>query len=319
MTQTPVLLEKDPNNPKAQYVRRSYLSYSSLMSFARCPRRYFYQKSGLAPYDEGPALSYGTAMHKAVDIAVTEGLDAAMAAFESLWDEGLADEKRNLKRAKAQIGHYLHTHQGGRSIYKILPAPDVGLPPDPERSKFEIPFVVDVGLPVPIAGYIDGWGTHRDTGEFWAREFKTTSRLTAQLLDGLELNPQILTYALILQTVTARPIRGVMWEAMLIDKTKVDNITHPIPIEEHQLAHALTWLKWQGSMLLECEERQEFPKNFAGCSPYPMFYTPGFTCDFHNLCRVPNWRQLEDMFQVKPDHRPVDLTIGLTNGPRSSS
>lgn len=304
-----------PTHPSFPYVKREYLSYSTLLSFVRCPRKYFYQKSGLFPPGEPTALQYGTAMHKAVDLVITEGIDSAMKAFAELWDDRLADDKRSLARARSQLSHFLHTHSGGRAIYKPLPPPEQTIELDSETSPFEIPFVIDIGLPIPLAGRLDGWGQHRDTGKFWAREFKTTSRLTGSLLDSLELNPQILSYALIAQTVTGRPIEGVMFEAMLIDKNKVDNMTHPVSIQPHMLDGVLVWLQYWGSLLLACEAKGEFPQNFAGCSAYPMFYMPGSQCEYHNLCRVADWRMLADLYEHHEDHKLITLSVGQTNAP----
>lgn len=304
-----------PTHESFPYVKREYLSYSTLMSFVRCPRKYFYSKCGVTSPGEPTALQYGTAMHMAVDIAITEGLEPAMAAFARLWDDSLKDDKRSLARARSQLQHFIHTHSGDRAIYKPLRPPSQTIELDSETSPFEIPFVIDIGLPIPLAGRLDGWGVHRDTGKFWAREFKTTSRLTGSLLDSLELNPQILSYALIARTVTGRAIEGVMFEAMLIDKNKVDNITHPISIQPHMLDDVLVWLQYWGSLLLACEAKGEFPKNFAGCSAYPQFYMPGSTCEYHNLCRVADWRMLADMYEHHEDHRLIPLTVGTTNAP----
>lgn len=292
------------------YHKREYLSLSTLLTFIRCPRRYFYQKSGIVTHDEPSALVYGTAMHKAVGVATTEGLDSAIAAFESVWDESLADNKRSLRRARAQLAHFVHMHSGGRSLYTMLDPPPSDVVLDEETSRYEIPFVIDVGLDIPIAGRLDGWCRHRDTGEYWVYEFKTTSRLTGSMFESLELNPQILAYTLVVRTLTQQPVRGVMFEAMLIDPSKVDSITHPVLVQDHHLEDISLWLRYWGELLLACERRGEFPKNFAGCSAYPMFYQTGSKCEYDNLCRVPRWQDMVQYYDVRPDHKLIDLTVG---------
>ncbi len=293
------------------YKKREYLSYSTLLSFARCPRKYFYTKCGIYPAEESNALAYGTAMHKAVDEGIRNGLDAAMAAFESMWDDSHADPKRSLDRARAQISHYLFNFQKGRSLYVPLDPPEGAIKVDDQTSPYEIPFVIDIGLPIPLTGRLDGWCMHRDTGEYWGREFKTTSVLSTAMFDSLDMNPQLLTYALILRTLTSKSIRGIMFDAMLIDKSKVDCITHPVLIQDHHVDDILLWLRYHGELLLACEERGEFPKNFAGCNSYPFFYKPGSLCEYSNLCRVPDWRNMLPYYTIKEDHKLVDLTTSV--------
>ncbi len=303
-------------NPKVEYRKREYLSYSTLLSFARCPRRYMYQKMGVYPREEAPALSYGTAMHKAIDVAVTSGLDAAMKAFDSVWEERLADSKRSRARAREQLAHFIFAHAGSRSIYTRLEAPkhlnlsgNEGIKLDETTSPLEIPFAIDIGLPVPLMGRLDGWCRHRDTGELWGFEFKTTSRLSGGMFDCLELNPQVLTYALVLKALTGEKIRGIMYEAMLIDPKKVDSMTHPVLVSDHHVDSILVWLRYYGAMLLACEERMEFPQNFSGCSSYPHFYIPGSHCEYENLCRVPDFNFMLDYYEIRPEHSMVKMTV----------
>lgn len=298
-----------------EYKKREYLSYSTLLSFARCPRKYFYQKSGIFPQEEPTALLYGTAMHKAVDVGLREGLEAGVTAFLSVWDETFADDKRNTVRAKAQLSHFIHTHDKGRSIFNLLPPPEGTVQVDDATSPYEIPFAIDIGLPIPLTGRLDGWGVHRDTGEFWGREFKTMSRMGGGVMECLNLNPQLLTYALVLKTLTGKKISGIMFEAMLIDAKKVDNETHPIYIQDHMLDDILQWLRYHGELLLACEARGVFPKNFAGCSAYPMFYMPASKCEYTNLCTVPDYKDMVSYYSIRQD--PVPLTIRKTDASQS--
>lgn len=307
------------------YHPRKYISYSTLISFIRCPRSYFYNKCGVTPKAEPTALVYGSAMHKAVPYLFTDGgLDAAVTAFKSVWDDSLADPKHSTTRAIAQLGHFLYTHSGPKGFYKLIPPPannHITLADD--VNEFEIPFVIDVGLPVPIFGRIDGWARD-NTGKLWAWEFKTASYLTSALTDSLEFNPQVLTYALVCSTYTQEKVHGVIFEAMLKNDKKVDNLAQPVPVQDHLLKDITTWLKYWGSLLLACEERllnqadkldpaNSFPKNFAGCTSYPLFYKTGSPCDYMSLCRQPDWKSLLAYYDIRPEHTPLDLTIGATD------
>lgn len=136
---------------------REYLSLSTLMNFVRCPRKYFYSKCGITSDATPTALIYGTAMHRAVSVAVMEGFEPAYAAFCSVWDESLADEKRSLKRAHNQLEYFALTHKDNKSLYRFLPPPPSPVELSDDVSPWEIPFVLDIGLPVPLAGRLDGW------------------------------------------------------------------------------------------------------------------------------------------------------------------
>jgi hypothetical protein len=310
------------------------------MSFIRCPRKYFYEKCGVTSKDEATALVYGSAMHKAVPHLFTKGgIEAAIPAFQSVWDESLTDSKHSTQRAIAQLSHFAHTHTTDRSLYWLeQPPPNPGITLADDVNDFEIPFVLDVGLRVPIAGRIDGWCRHQD-GSLWAWELKTSGRLTSSMFDSLEFNPQLLTYALVCSTFTKEKIRGVMFEVILKDAKKVDNMSHPVPVQDHHLQDIALWLRYWGELLLACEDRCEdirlrneqagsdlrstvgggmediakaFPKNFAGCSAYPLFYQTGSVCDFVSLCRTPEWKSLLEYYDIKPEHNLIELTRGAT-------
>lgn len=292
---------------------REHLSLSTLLSFARCPRRFFYQKCGLVDKRPAPALSYGVAMHLAFPIAMIDGLDAAVEAFKSVWDESIADDKRNLSHAIASLQHFVFTHQAGKAIYGFVKPPVGDMTLDTETSEWEVPFAIDIGLPVPLVGRIDGLVKHRDTGDLWGLEFKTMGRMTGYTMEAFEMHPQLLTYTLALKTVTEQPIVGFMVEAMLVDKKKVDGMTHLVHIMDHHVDDIYQWLHTLGASLLAMEEQSmalakagedpagPFIKDFSGCTAYPSFWIPSFRCDFTNLCRPPDWRQAVCLYDVSTE------------------
>lgn len=309
-----------------QLSKRKYLAVTSLMDFVRCPRRYFFKKSGLVPHTPAPALLYGTAIHKAAPEGVMHGIEAGIIAFDSVWDEEIADDKRNRARALKQLAHFVFTHTQGRSLY-TFDAPPEGCRHDELTSPLEIAGFVDIGLPVPLYVRMDGWVTHRDTGRKWGWELKTVSNWPPgswnKVGENLEFHPQVLTYTMCLRTLTNIHIEGIMTEAILIDKAKVDNMTHPILVPDHLVEDIHRWLTYWGSLLLGCEERaleagdwvkgvEFFIKNFTGCTPYAHYYTPSYLCDFSNLCRLKDFTQLLDIYDIKPDHQDklTELTIG---------
>jgi hypothetical protein len=299
------------------YTKREYLSVSTLVEFDRCPRRYFYRKYGLQPPDDYPQLTYGTAMHKAVPVALeTENLSEALKAFCSVWNpvveenpEWATDPTHNIFAAQKSLKHFIFSRGSGKCLYKLIRPPEGSLVSEESESEFECPWTVDVELPVPLAGRFDSFCRHRDTNKLWIYEFKTTSRLTSSFFDAHEMSPQNLVYTLIGQTLQGEPVEGVMVEGMLKHKTKVENMTQPIPVQDHHLYDALEWIQRTGQRLLDMEAKMEdlhdatpFYKNFCGCTPYIHYYMSGYRCEYADLCRVPDWATLKSLYREVPDH-----------------
>lgn len=311
-----VLLRTDHNAPpptrrevieqeEPVYQKREHLSVSTLQHFAKCPRLYFYEKSGIFPKEPAPALSYGIAMHKAFPVVLIEGFAAGYEAFKSVWDESLADKKRNLVCAKRSLQHFEFVHKDKKSLFTLVEPPKGDLELEDDTSPFEVPYAIDIGLPIPLVGRIDGLVRHRDTGELWGLEFKTTSRLTSNFGAAFEMNTQLLSYALVLNMLVDEKITGMMVEGMLVSPTKVDGITHLEYIQQHHLNDILLWLQITGQSLLACEEAmteddpgESFPKDFTGCTAYTNFYIPTFRCSYTNLCRAGKWEHAVRLYDV---------------------
>lgn len=313
------------------YKKRKYLSVSTLVSFARCPRKYFYEKSGLRSHGVQLAPEYGKCMHEGVPVALeTEDLGQAMDAFLGGWVEieeeleqlgAMSDAKHNRKCAERSLQHFIFTHSGHKSIYKLVDPPEGALPLDNKTSRYEVPWAIDIGLRLPLAGRMDSFCVHRDTGEPWVWELKTASRLGTNFFDAHEMYIQNLTYSLVGQTLNV-PVAGVIVEGMLKDKNKVDNQCQMIPVQQHHLEDVLGWLQRTGRALLNAEDlfilktmkeagkpESAFPKDFTGCTPYTHFYMPWFRCNYADLCRVPDYRSLTDLYRVVPDHDFLQMTV----------
>jgi hypothetical protein len=110
----------------------------------------------------------------------------------------------------------------------------------------------------------------------------------------------------------------VMVEGMLIDAKKLENMCHPIYVQDHYLDKIHKWLRYYGGLLLACEESEKtseipgdaFPQNFSGCNSYHHYYMPGWACDYSTLCRTEDWRNLASMYTVKEEeHRFVNLSV----------
>lgn len=318
-----------------EYVRRKYLSVSTLVRYARCKRLYFYEKSGLRQDGLALAPEWGSCMHEAVPVALeTSDITTSMNAFLKGWEEieeqieeqGFDPKKHNRDTARRALTHFIFTHKDHKSIYKLVDPPDGGLdvPIEAKTSKYEIPWALDIGLRVPLVGRLDGMCRHRDTGGSWVWELKTGSRIDGRFFDAHEMYIQNLTYTLVSQTVLEEPAEGVMLEGLLCNGKNVHNETQMIPVMQHHLEDVLKWLQRTGQSLLDAEDayaarlqgkgslekpEDAFPKDFTGCTPYSHFYMPGYRCSFADLCRVPDWRALTDLYKVVPDHDFLQVTV----------
>jgi hypothetical protein len=310
-----------PGKPEIKYLTREWFDISTLTSVRRCPRKDFYTHGlGLRKPGLPTAMDYGTGVHKALPelIGMADQKNAvgkAMQAFLSVWTnehEAALDDKRNTHRAMETFAEFSRTHFGRNSIYEILPPPDRRLVTTKDHvNDYEIPFGIDIGLPIPLVGRIDAMVRHRDTREIWALEWKTTAQGGAWFLGNFDLNPQVVGYCHALREMGV-DCKGTMVEYILSAKVKSESGMKPIHVAEHMCRAFVTECRFWGQFLLEMESKiieavnegrpirdDVVPRWFTGCAPYSMFGQPGFQCDYVKLCQVDNWESLTDLYSLK--------------------
>jgi len=284
------------------YVPKEHLSPSSICNFARCPRRFFYANGcNLCSKSESPALLFGEAIHNGLPWAYRGDLNKAFEAFSSIWNEDIADDKRNKTRARAMFQHFSQTVP--RDLFKIMPP--LGLKHE-RVSQDETIFAVDIGAHLPFAGRLDAIVKHRDTGNLWALEYKTSSQLGSMFMSGFDLNPQLLSYALALHTMVnpseSSKVEGAVLIGLLVAKKSVNTVTLPIKIREHILEEFVQWLRLKAEELKACEDSEFFPKNPSMCTPYSCFGSPGLVCDYQMLCLADDWTKLKEFYSERAPH-----------------
>src|SRR4051812_36565778 len=99
------------------YKKREYLTITELDTFARCPRKYFYQAGcGLRPVpvdgqSGSQALFFGTCIHRAIGAYFARyDFNEAVSSFEKDWGELLGDDKRNPQTAKMMLLSFAQQH-----------------------------------------------------------------------------------------------------------------------------------------------------------------------------------------------------------------
>jgi hypothetical protein len=264
-----------------------------------------------------------------------ETLRAAYDRFMIVWEhrDQAMDEKRNSVNAKWILVNFLTTHRPGMSLYEILTPPPSAIQTDePNVSDYEVRFAVDIGLPIPLVGRIDGIARHRDTKKLVALELKTCSQMSDLLFSGFRLNPQVLGYALALRTIgqslTDYYQLGTLDETFVdfihvpkplkTKSTVYDSRIIPVQIQDHHLVDFLEWARYHGARWLEMEKNKSFPKFFSGCHPYPMFGSLGYPCEYMNLCSVPDWTTMKDFYAVL-DYNPYKLSAEVVKEPEHLS
>ena len=291
------------------YKKRAHLSISSLNAFARCPRKFFYNTVGLQPPMPASALIFGEAIHAALPLAITSSVDEAMKAFTGIWDPSVSDEKRNVQRAQAMIEDFAFAHLDGKSIYNLIEPPS-NCPRIADRvSPFEVPFAVDIGLPIPLVGRFDALAKHRDTGELYCVEWKTSSEISTRFFSCFEINSQILGYTMAAKAL-GLDVQGCIVEAIRVSKVNCETLSNLYQHQDHQIESFITWARWCGTQILACEKQGEFPKDISACNPYPQFGMPGYTCGFQNLCTAQNWTALMGMYEM--NDRPPFVLVDET-------
>lgn len=247
-------------------------------------------------------MTFGEALHAALPkLLVTKDISLAMAEFSKVWKDGDSheDRKRNTERAMVMMEEVLEKFHDDRGIFRLLEPPEGAVKIDETTSEYEIPFAIDIGLPVPLVGKIDSWAKHRDTGELWAVEYKTTSDVPTTFIRNMEINPQTIGYCLVLKSMVDKPVVGTYVVALQTAIRKTESLFQPILVQDHELQAFVHWAQFYGSMLLECERRQEFPKNLSACTPYPQYGQGGFMCDFSMLCKAEDWTDVKQFYQIR--------------------
>lgn len=299
------------------YKKREYLTITELDTFARCPRAYFY-KAGCGfravPVDGqsgSQAMFFGTCIHKAIGAYFSRfELDDAFKVFAADWGDTLGDEKRNGDTARMMLASFASKHPKGGGLYTPLPPPQsiVEIDKGDKISDWEIPFAIDIGLPIPLMGRMDGWCRSNITGEIFLNEYKTSYEISKRFFDGFRRSPQVIGYTLAARTGALPDVRGCYVEALKSAKTSWDTQILPVDVPDFEIERFVKWAQILGNQILECEERGDWPQFPTGCHPYSQFGIVGYLCEYDALCSVPEWQTMKQFYNVDR-HIPYILKV----------
>ena len=281
------------------------------LAVSQCPRKAFYIRCGLksyAPEDTPIPMFFGTSMHGGIPLSGQGYVDAAMEAFLEVWGDREGDERgRTPLRARKMFEDYAKHMSTG--LYRLVkPPPSTAEHSDRDRSPFEFVFSLDIGLPIPVVGYIDAIMEQTTTGQRFPVDYKTSSIISGLLLEAFTGSPQPTTY------VMASQMNGIdcdhcLYQLLRTSKTKVETMSHPVPVTPVHLQDLIAWYYVQWENIQMCESLSRWPKNRAACTPQPQFGCSWYRCDYWELCERENWEDAVDMYHVHPEHRFISPSI----------
>ena len=287
------------------YHKKEWASPSAFCTLATCPRKYFY-KTGcrLCSQVKPPALLFGAGIHHGIPHCYRGDIDSAMIDFMKDWGSTPEGPTRSAVRARLMFQSFIAQHIPGMSVYTLIKPPST-IEIDDRISDNEVPFAIDLGLPVPVVGRLDAVCQHRDTNDVWGLEYKTSSEMGTRFISAFNMSPQVHTYTLALRSLGVEA-RGTFVEGLLVAKASTNCVCFPIYLNKAVEEGLIKWYQHHYALLKHYEESGNFPQNFAACNTYSSHGSPGYPCEYESLCSVDDWTTMKDMFFVADD-RPFTI------------
>jgi hypothetical protein len=259
------------------------------------------------------APDYGTAIHKAVPHCYTgdsDDLTVAKHEFAKCWEAfgyGEGDKKRNTNTAYLSLDNFWDTHNPQNCPYEIIKFP-FQAPTGATVHDDEVPFAVDIGGPLVLAGRIDApirWKTNQTV---WALDYKTAGEISARYFDGFHFCPQACGYTIGLSHLMPdQKVSGMVVEAIRVSASNIESQLNMVFCAEHQLKDFIEFTNNKADEILCCNSSGSWPKHPTGCGPYQMFYQPGRYCEYRKLCDLPNWRDGTQFYEKTEPYHPFEL------------
>jgi hypothetical protein len=263
------------------------------------------------------AVDYGTDMHKAFPYCYREDIDCvdeASRAFEESWDErihGEEDKKRNKHRARASLAEFHRVHKPSVCPYTFLPlANEIKADTADIVSPNELPFVVDIGADLPLAGRMDAVVTMKRNGDIWALDYKTASEISARYFANFENACATVGYTLAAKTILsseADKIQGLIIEAVRVSPKNDESQAYHAFVNAQQIKLFIEHAKHVAKEIIKSNETGNWRQNVSACSPYSMFGQPGRFCDFKDLCLIGDWKEMVKFYKRSEPFHPFKL------------
>lgn len=287
----------------------SFMDASRFSVIARCEARFVFKC--LYGFEHPDAsmipLDYGSVMHLVLPHMYSGETKRAIEVFNEEWaryDYGEEDPKRNTALSIARIMDFVSSHSPERCAYDILHFDFA--PPSKLISENEIPFLIDIGAIYPFCGRIDEGVYHKLLKAKFAYDFKTSSEISARYFDGFWFSNQAVGYTLALSQLSGEKIDGIIYEAMRISKTNIENQMGFVYVSDTNIR------KWTEEAKLTCarieaaNEAGVWRQENSNCSSYAGFGFPCRTCEYKLLCDSPNWEDSVRFYRKRKPFDPLD-------------
>lgn len=171
--------------------------FTAVDTFQTCRKKYYWRMvRHLESKKVSAPLLFGNAMHSALDVYYTDGLEKAIVRFRETFVDIEGEEKRTVENGIKALEWYAKVY--ANEPFTVLTKPEVG-------------FVITIGDIL--------WGGRMDLpvewdGQLWIMEHKTTSRLDANFFKQFQLDKQITSYVIGAEEYLGRTCAGCLVNAI---------------------------------------------------------------------------------------------------------
>jgi len=259
------------------------------------------------PEEDRIKLDYGTVMHRVLPKMYSGDATEAIKLFDSLWAKfpyGETDSKRNTILSHSRIVNFVSNHSDHNRQYDILHF-DFSSPTE-LISENEVPFLIDIGVRLPLAGRIDAIIKLSSTGRKFAYDFKTSSEISPRYFDAFWFSPQALAYTIATKQITGEVIDGLAVEAMRISEKNFENQIGFAYVTDVEINNFLSEIS---NICVEMETANKlgvYSQRFAMCSSYPGFGIPCGLCEYRLLCSAQDWEPLVRFYKKEKAFDPLN-------------
>ena len=264
--------------------------YTSMSTFQSCPKKYYYRMiKHLVPKTVAPALSFGKAMHSALEVYYIfvnlgyekpRAMENGITAFYNEYEDTIGEDRRTLANGEKLLLGYLEVYLN--EPFKVL-ATEVGfaVPIEYKNAEGEDRSFILVGRLDALVSW---------NGPLYVLETKSTAQLGAGYFNQFEMNQQMDGYIIGATLSTGQKVMGAVVNALEVwkdvkrvsDKTKKleDHYARdPQTRSEFELNEYKNDMGMQVENILDAEKRNRFPRNKQNC------YTYNSRCPYWNLCK----------------------------------
>lgn len=313
-TPLPVLQSSSPAYSSA--IGRA-LDNTALASFLRCPKLYEYSmlRHMRSKGATSPALAYGTAWHKGLEVSYKapkmpreDLVELVHAAIERAWEEHRdPSDYRTLDRCKREYVKYLDQYglpweEPGETVGWLQGQPLVEIATEltweaNAEKNLEAAFH-------PYAGKLDR--IVKVSGQLLIEDHKTSSQFGSSFFNQFQQKNQMIGYAFLAQLITGLPIAGVRINAHICRKTGSQNERQTLSFSQeflrdwannyNELARRVdeATRRWLAS---NREDTRAFPHNYDACDTKYGMCSYAVVCSMPERLRLPT---LEHYFHYHP-------------------